>query len=61
MNFKNIDLKTCEKHETKHGSEYLIDFKAVVTLGSEEGTMQVAVLGNGKEYGSGGFKFSHDS
>ena len=37
-----------------------IKFTAIVTLGGEEGTMQVAVLWNGRKCGSGGFKFAHD-
>lgn len=74
VNLKDVDLESCEtttkqpsnkpKSHRKQRDEdelvYLVEFTAIITLGGEEGTMEVAVMWNDKKCGSGVFKFVHD-
>ena len=60
VNIRDVDLSTCDSGFMKGERVIWIKFTAIVTLGSDEGTMQVAVLWNGRKGGSGGFKFVHE-
>jgi hypothetical protein len=59
---EDVNLDACESHRNKRGRlYYLIAFTAIVTLGSDEGVMQVTVMWNGKECGSGKLQFSDEA
>ena len=61
VKIEDIDLTKCEMHTTKRGYLcYQIDFTVIVTMGSDEGIMQVAVEWEGKRCGSGRLKFPDD-
>lgn len=68
VNIQDVDLAQCDRRFQPVESEYdwnkeevfLIDFKAVVTMDSEDGMMQVAVMWNGKKCGSGKLMFVQD-
>jgi hypothetical protein len=57
VNIDDIDLTRCHKINR---TSYKIDLTAIITLGSEEGIMQVAVEWDGKRCGSGRLKFDGD-
>ena len=57
VNIEDIDLTKCESHRKRGHNCYWIDFTAIVTMGSDEGIMQVAVEWEGKQCGSGRLRF----
>ncbi|KAF7507831.1 hypothetical protein GJ744_009995 [Endocarpon pusillum] len=62
VNVKDVDLSACESHWDKRGNRYYrIAFLANVTLRGDEGVMQVTVMWNGKECGSGKLHFSDEA
>jgi hypothetical protein len=61
VSVEDVDLNLCDSHKNKRGRLfYQIAFTAIITLGSDEGVMQVTVLWNGNECGSGKLKFSDE-
>lgn len=64
FNIADVDLADCE-----HGMEpgrprkkvYWIEFTIIVRLGSEEGTLHIAIMWKGKLCGSNTFKFAHET
>lgn len=62
VSVEDVDLGACESGRNKRGRLYYrIAFTAIVTLGSDVGVMQVTVMWNGKECGSGKLQFSDEA
>jgi hypothetical protein len=62
VSVEDVDLNLYDSHKNKRGRLfYQIAFTAIITLGSDEGVMQVTVLWNGNECGSGKLKFSDEA
>lgn len=64
FNIADVDLAECENGkdpERPRKKVYWIEFTIIVKLGSEEGTLHIAVMWKDKLCGSSTFEFAHEN
>lgn len=63
FNIADVNLADCEWGMTVESPKkvYWIEFTVVVRLGTEEGTLHIAVMWKDKLCGSSTFKFAHEN